>query len=199
MNFLMLILEAIKKLFSVNTPNKEENRKAFYEAIKPIFNGVLKQTHVDNIELILNETKNLSLQERAYILATVKHETAHTMQPIREYGKGRGKKYGKIDSTGKAPYGRGYVQLTWRFNYERADKELGLKGKLAADYDLALDPKIAVKILVKGCVEGWFTGKKLSDYLPKDYVNARRVVNGTDKAQEIANLAEQFEQALLKL
>lgn len=47
--------------------------------------------------------------------------------------------------------------------------------------------------------EGWFTGRKLSDYISgnkKDYVNARRIINGMDKAQKIANEAVIFERAL---
>lgn len=48
---------------------------------------------------------------------------------------------------------------------------------------------------MRGCTEGWFTGKKLADY--SDYVNMRRVVNGTDRAEMIAGYAETFEAALL--
>ncbi|WP_228557495.1 hypothetical protein, partial [Myxococcus sp. AB025B] len=65
--------------------------------------------------------------------------------------------------------------------------------------DLALQPKYASEILVKGSINGWFTSKKLSDYIndkKKDYINARRVINGTDKAQLIANYAVVFEKAL---
>ena len=57
---------------------------------------------------------------------TTAHETGFTMQPIEEYGKGSGMEYGKPDpETGQTYYGRGYVQLTWRDNYARADEELG--------------------------------------------------------------------------
>ena len=47
--------------------------------------------------------------------------------------------------------------------------------------------------------EGWYTSKKLSDYIndnKKDYVGARRIVNGTDKAKEIADIAVVMERAL---
>lgn len=47
---------------------------------------------------------------------------------------------------------------------------------------------------MKGCAEGWFTGKKLADY--PDYRNMRRVVNGTDRADTIAGYAVAFERAL---
>ncbi|WP_283177478.1 hypothetical protein [Gemmobacter sp. 24YEA27] len=171
--------------------------EAFFAAIRPLFGGSLKQAQVDGLNAILAATTTLPRSFRAYILATAYHETAHTMQPIREYGRGKGKKYGVVDQTGKAPYGRGYVQLTWRENYQRADRELGLGGRLAADYDLALDPAISAQILVEGMLDGWFTGKALRDYLPGDYIGARRIVNGTDRAQQIAGYARDFEAALV--
>lgn len=59
-----------------------------------------------------------------------------------------------------------------------------------------MDRDIALKVLRVGCCEGWFTGKKLSDYLPGDYVNARRVVNGTDRSVKIAEYAKTFETAI---
>lgn len=132
------------------------------------------------------------------------------MQPIHEYG---GVKYfdkydtGKLatslgntpekDGDGYLYRGRGYVQLTGKANYTKATKKLG------ADFvnspDLAIDPKHAADILVMGCTEGWFTGKKLSNYLNDkvtDYRNARRVVNGLDDADLIASYAKVFQQAL---
>lgn len=49
--------------------------------------------------------------------------------------------------------------------------------------------------------EGWFTGRKLSMYIHDqglvDYVNCRRIINGTDKAAQIAEHALKFEIALL--
>ena len=53
-----------------------------------------------------------------------------------------------------------------------------------------------------GSKEGWFTGKKLSDYITKtdkNYVRARRIINGTDKAEKIAKEAVVFEAALRSL
>ncbi len=169
---------------------------AFLAAIRPLFGGRLTQPQIDGLIRLQAATAGLPASHGAYILATAFHETAGTMQPIREYGRGRGRRYGAVDATGKAPYGRGYVQLTWRENYVRADRELGLGGRLAADYDLALAPELAARILVEGMREGWFTGRRLTDYLPGDYAGARRVVNGTDRAAEIAALARRFEAAL---
>lgn len=171
------------------------NRTEFYARVRPIFGGSLSQKQVDGIEALLAATEDLPVTHRAYLLATAMHETASTMQPIAEYGKGRGKAYGKPGKHGQAQYGRGYVQLTWDDNYEKADKALGLNGALMKDFNLAMQPTIAAQILVRGCEEGWFTGQNLDDYLP-DYVQARRVVNGTDKAQLIAGYAREFEAAL---
>lgn len=172
------------------------NRTEFYAAVRPIFGGALSQKQVDGIEALLAATDGLPITHRAYLLATAMHETADTMQPIAEYGKGKGKPYGKPGKYGQPQYGRGYVQLTWDANYEKADKALGLNGALLKDFNLAMQPTIAAQILVRGCCEGWFTGKKLSDYLPGDYRGARRVVNGLDKADLIAGYARKFEAAL---
>lgn len=183
------------------------NRKVFYTLVRPMFGGVLSQKQVDGLEALLAATDGLLLSHRAYLLATAKHETADTMQPIVEYG---GRKYfdkydtGKLaDALGNTPEadgdgylyrGRGYVQVTGRANYGKAGLSLGLD--LLRNPDMALQPTVAAQILVRGCVEGWFTGKKLADYLPGDYRGARRVVNGVDDADLIAGYARQFEDAL---
>ena len=172
------------------------SRAEFYKAVRPMFHGALSQKQVDGIEALLAATEGLPITHRAYLMATAAHETDQTMQPIAEYGKGKGKPYGKPGRHGQAQYGRGYVQLTWDDNYERADEALGLNGALLKDFNLAMQPTIAAKILVRGCSEGWFTGKKLADYLPGDYRGARRVVNGLDKADLIAGYAREFEAAL---
>ncbi len=176
---------------------------AFFDHIREApFQGRLSQPQVDGFNA-LGETwqhdGDGDPHKLAYVFATAYLETAFEMQPIREIGHGKGHQYGKVDATGKAPYGRGFVQLTWRDNYLRADRELGLGGRLAANYDLALDPDIAAKIAVRGMMQGWFTGKKLGDYIRPasvDYVNARRIINGLDRAQTIALYASNFGRAL---
>ena len=142
----------------------------------------------------------------AYALATAYHETAGTMRPIKEYGRGKGRKYGKPGKhLGQVAFGRGYVQLTWDYNYERADRELALNGQLTGNYELALDPDIAAKIMVGGMADGWFTGKKLGDFLPIDgkatkesYRRSRPIINGRDKDVLIAGYAMEFQTALAK-
>lgn len=181
------------------------NRSEFYSKIRPMF-GTLSQKQVDGIEAVLSAISDLSITHQAYLLATVKHETAETMQPITEYG---GRKYfdkydtGKLakrlgntpeaDGDGFTYRGRGYVQITGCANYAKAGSALSID--LLRNPDLALQPTIAAQILVRGCSEGWFTGKKLADYT--DFRNMRRVINGSDDAELIAGYASGFEAALI--
>jgi predicted chitinase len=178
------------------------DRAKFFAAVRsPLFAGKLSDAQVRGIDAILDEAerRGTSLRHLAYMLATVFLETAKTMQPIAEYGKGAGRKYGVKGKYGQVPYGRGYVQLTWDSNYERADKELGLKGALLRNFNLAMRQDIAAKIMFEGMTAGWFTGRRLADYIvgdKADYVGARRIINGTDKAKTIAGHAAVFEAAL---
>jgi hypothetical protein len=51
-----------------------------------------------------------------------------------------------------------------------------------------------------GMAEGWFTGKKLGNYITldkSDFANARRIINGTDKASLIAGYARHYDALLL--
>jgi putative chitinase len=134
----------------------------------------------------------------AYALATTYHETDQKMQPIEEYGKGRGLPYGVPDpTTGQVYYGRGFVQLTWHDNYNKLGTILGVD--LVTHPELALDLDNATNILYIGMMQGIFTGKKLSDYFDEtkdDWVGARRIVNGQDKAQSIANYGHSFYSAI---
>lgn len=184
--------------------------------------GKLTQSQVEEINFIvgaIDQDKSITYPQAAYILATTWHETAKTMLPVVEYGKGKNRTYGTWylnsldqrycfkDSSKQVAYlceehpylyyGRGYVQLTWYTNYENASKKLGID--LVQNPELATQKEYAIKIMLEGMKEGWFTGKKLSDYIyqsKKDYVNARRIINGSDKAILIAGYADTFEYAL---
>lgn len=176
------------------------NEEAFWSGLRKV-TGALDATQADIVKRLLASTGGWGNGWLAYALATAWHESR--LKPIEEWGKGKGKDYGKVNATGKAPYGRGLVQLTWHANYQRADDELGLGGKLAANYDLALDPAIAVQIMVRGMAKGWFTGKSLGTYIGNgngdlsDFTDARRIINGTDKAALIAGYAVKIQDALI--
>lgn len=181
------------------------SRQVFFEGVKPLFKK-FSQSQVDGLNFLLdyweqtyNTNDKVERRKFAYILATVFHETARTMQPIEEYGKGKGRRYGSVDKlTGVIYYGRGYVQLTWDYNYKKAGDLIGVD--LYHNTELALVPEYAVKILFKGMALGLFTGKSLSDYFTEtktDSLNARRIINGTDKADLIEGYYEKFLDAIV--
>jgi predicted chitinase len=145
--------------------------------------------------LIIDACKkyNLLRNQAAYVLATAYHETAHTMKPVREYGGEaylRKKKYW--------PYvGMGYVQITWAENYRKASGYLGVD--FLANPKLLLKPEYAAPILVVGMAKGWFTDRKLADYITlykSDFRQARKIVNGMDKADQIAGYAKLYDDLL---
>jgi putative chitinase len=183
-------------------------RKAFYDQIRPtLFHGALSQTQVDGFEVILDAWDGLleidtwpDVDARwiAYCLATAYHETGRTMQPVREVGMGRGRPYGVPDpENGNVYYGRGFVQLTWRRNYARQQERLGIP--LVARPDLALEPRTAARVLLRGMADGDFTGRRLGDFFTperEDAVGARAIVNGTDMAERIAAVYYDMRDAL---
>lgn len=179
-------------------------RKLFYDEIRQsLFNGSLTDSQVNCMESFINfyeyrEDYKIHVKQLAYIFATIYHETAKTFLPIEEYGKGKNYDYGKPDSiTGQTYYGRGYVQLTWKYNYEKASQKLGID--FVNNPSLVMKSNYAQQICIVGMLQGWFTGKKLSDYLTidkTDFVGARKIINGIDKAQLIASYAEKFHKAL---
>ena len=69
--------------------------------------------------------------------------------------------------------------------------------------DKAADPQIAAKIFAYGMKKGSYTGRKLADYNRSDgtydFVNARRIVNGTDRARLFANTAQEYYKVLIEL
>jgi predicted chitinase len=162
-------------------------------------------------------------EQVAYILATVYTETFRTFKPIVESfwisdKNIREKTYHRYDpiladsdkrrktaiergntteGDGVKYCGRGYVQLTWKNNYKKIKNQFGID---VVNYpDKVLEPKLAAKIMIWGINEGIFTGVSINNYINNiktDYVNARKVINGTDRDDLIANDAEKFEKDL---
>lgn len=195
------------------------NTQAFFNTIRrSLFGGSLMQSQVDSLTLILNECKAYEICDNrkvAYILGTAYHEVGDKLQPVREgfatstqgainavtalYNKGRISKNYAALINGLSYFGRGFVQLTWPDNYKLAGQKLGID--LYNNPDLALDPKVAAKILVRGMMEGWFTGRKLDQYFNNtttDWEGARRIVNVMDKAALIGGYGKKFYEAMNK-
>lgn len=189
------------------------DRSRFFAALRARGSGVfgtsLSQSQVTGIEELLDvaQAKGVKLPHLAYILGGVYHETGGMMVPVREgFAKTDAgarrvvakRSYGKpAGPYGHVYYGRGRIQNTWLRNMETLSKRFGYD--FVKNPDLLLDPAIDAIVTVVGHQEGLWTGKKLSDYISEgrtDYVNARRIVNGTDKAGMIAGYAKTFEKAL---
>lgn len=168
--------------------------------------GKLDIDQVAALEFLVSQCEKwgLNYPQTAYSLATTYHETGivvggklyRSMQPVKERGSQKyleGKKY--------FPYiGYGYVQLTWKINYERIGKLIGVD--LIKNPERALEPEIAAEIMCRGMLYGWFTGVgywrkcDVNKYDLNSYVRARKIINGTDKALAIAKYAMVFERAL---
>ena len=167
------------------------NRQYFFDRVRhALFGGKLSASQVDGMTRILDyrdaKYPKMTDDQLAYLLATVKWETGHRMEPVREMGTERylrSKKY--------YPWvGEGIVQVTWEENA----KKFGAK----KPGDLMTWP-IALYAAFEGMTKGVFTKKKLSDYIADgraDYIGARRIINGTDRAKLIANYAHSFRDAL---
>lgn len=147
----------------------------------------------------------LTKPQAAYLLATAKHETGGTFQPIEERGSAtylskywnnlKLRKWLKNQFADDAVKfkGRGFVQITGRGHYQTASKIVGLD--LISLPDKAEDWNVAYEIMVVFCTKGLFTGLPLQRFInskEQDYINARRVVNGLDKAELIASYAQEY-------
>lgn len=196
--------------------NKLTDAAAFFATVRAKL-GALSTGQVNGLNTLLAACEGAPLSHAAYMLATSWHETAKTMQPIKELG---GPSYytRMYDVAGDRPklciangntcagdgpryFGRGYVQLTWKANYAKAGAKLGVD--LVNNPDLAMNAALAARIMREGMAGGWFSGKRLSDYLPasgtatrQQYMDARRIINGTDRADLVEDYAQAFERAL---
>jgi putative chitinase len=194
------------------------NRKYFYDYVRlNLFEGKLKQKQVDGMTVLLNYwEKEMAVEDDrwlAYVLGTVHHEVDRHMQPIEEYGSEsyfrrmydiegerpyKAKELGNVNpGDGNKFHGRGFVQVTGRNNYQYWSNRLG--EDLIENPDLALDTEIATRIAFEGMRMGPFTGKKLEDYFnpqKDDWTNARRIINGLDKANLIASYGKQYYAAI---
>ena len=177
------------------------DRGKFFAGVRSrIHRGRLYPNQVASYEAILDTAEAEGITDPrhlAYIFATTRGEVGTAMQPVREIGMGRGRAYGKPTLTGHSYYGRGFVQITWERNYRAIGMMLGLD--LVSNPDLALDRAVAAKILVRGMKAGAFTGKSLTTFINAetcDFVSARKIINGTDRADEFAGYATEYLKAI---
>lgn len=187
-------------------PSRPFDEARFFTTLRALL-GPFSQSQVHGFKTVLAATVGAPIAHTAYMLATAWHETKFTMQPVSE-AYWLSEEWRKQNLRYYPWYGRGYVQLTWEANYIKADAEctaVGMikAGQLTADPDVAMRPDVAAFIMRHGMDAGWFTAKKMSDYLPSSgpatlaqFTSARRIINGTDKAEKIAGIAMTMQGAL---
>ena len=189
------------------------DRKTFFDGFRDFLDDAgrpsLSQNQVDGVEFLLASFEKMPIWSDvchiAYALATISIETAWTYQPVTEYGpESYFRKYDGRETLGNNQpgdgarfKGRGYVQITGRRNYTRFSTLLQVD--LLADPRKATEPAIAFKIMSVGMFRGEFTGKAFRHYInatTTDYAGARRIINGQDRAGEIAKYARTLEKVL---
>lgn len=203
------------------------NSEIFFSTVRKNLFKRLSQSQVDGINGILKAFDLVGDGDKdtlAYALATAYHETGKKMVPVREgfattdagarravnnLARKRGPnsavaRYARpAGPHGHVYYGRGHVQLTWLDNYRDSSADAGVD--LVKNPDAMLDPVISARVLIKGLIDGRWSGKRkgLSHYEgPDDFLDdkeaaaARATVNGSDKATLIAGYHRQFYDAL---
>lgn len=201
---------------------------AFYDFLRgnDLLGPTISKSEFEGCDAIIAACvkESFPISHTAYAMGTSYLETAHTMQPIKELGgsayytrmydiKGnrpaKAKELGNLTPGDGAKYpGRGYVQLTGKKNYALATaklKALGINVDLVANPDLAMRPDIAALVMAIGMTEGWFTGRKLADDLPRtglatkpQFVASRDIINGKDRQDDVADYAFVFQTGLMQ-
>lgn len=152
-------------------------------------------TKEGTIEAIKRECRAQGIglnRQIAYVVATTEWETNQTFQPVRE-AYWLSEEWRRDHLRYYPYYGRGFVQLTWKNNYDKYSRILGVD--MVSNPDIAMRPDVALFVLVHGFKTGIFTGRKIIDYIDEtktDFIRARRCINGTDRAHEIADIAKRF-------
>jgi len=174
---------------SFNSPSSGANTKII--AAVPQNAKQSAQKNLPLIEAALKEEGINDPQTLAYALATIEHETAGTFEPIEEYG-GRSQARRLGYGGGENYFGRGFIQLTHAENYQKIGQRIGVGDALVKNPQLALRPDISAKILA-----AFFKDRGVAAATSKgDFIAARRPVNGTDQAREIASIANRYLRAL---
>jgi len=203
---------------NATVPNTASSRRTFFDRYAADFGPLTEEKKAVLIKLFDFIEKDRGIRDVrhvAYILATIKWETADKWQPLAEYGtdiylEGRygpgtsvGKQLGNTEPGDGARFkGRGYLQLTGRAHYQQMNELLGLAGTdddLVKYPDKALDPLNSYRVTSEIMRNGTVTGKKLSDFInadKTDYTNARRIIYGLDHAAELSAAATKFEAIL---
>lgn len=180
---------------------KLQNEKAFYDTARlTLFGGKLSQVQFSRLSVLLETAASyddVTPARLAYILATAHWETDR-FNAMEEYASGAAYEgrsdLGNVHSGDGVRFkGRGFPHLTGRRNYEWGSVTSGYD--LVADPSLASDPSVSARLLVIGQMTGHFTGVGLGKFINDhraDFINARKVHNGLDRAETVADIAERY-------
>ncbi len=200
------------------------SHRLFFDHLRAgILGPTLDPQEVSGCEAILAAFAGFPLADVAYALGTAYLETAGTMQPVREaywLSDAQAEKYfmKMYDVTGARPKvakalgntkpgdgakypGMGYPQTTGLSNYQKAQDVFGIP--FVDQPKLMMKSENAAKVMAHFMKSGLFTGKRLADYLPRSgpatfaqFKSARPIINGSDRAADVATFAMKFQPAL---
>lgn len=187
-----MTLEKIRRVKRQGADNSAMPAHMVDSGLVPDWTGGDKLAAVEAIKREASRQNITEPSQVAYILATVDHETNGSFQPVEE-GYYLGESAAAYQKTLHyyPYYGRGYVQLTWAENYHKYSTLTGLD--LLNQPDWVMRPEVSLFILIDGMKRGIFTGRSLDDFTADsrlNFVEARRIINGKDRAEEIASLAD---------
>ena len=186
------------------------DRDAFFDRVRADpFGGNLTQSQVDGMNYLLDvweehfaeQNPTDGTQWLAYCLATAFHETAADDGADRGIREGRRRLLrrslpGPMASatTGAATSSSPGTKTTSRASRSSATNTR-IECPMVRYPHRMLEHEPAALILYDGSIDGWFTGVGLPQYFNaakgiEDPYNARRVINGTDKADLIAGYYE---------
>ena len=200
---------AAQSQFSHDTFFTDADRNLFSPPLNDAQRGGMREV----LDYWLTHHRESDPRWLAYIFASIYHETGHKMIPVREGFKSSDKDArdhvrmmfikGIVNRDYAEPvggisyFGHGRVQTTHLQNYQKLSLRFGRD--FVKDPSLLLDSRIDVEVAVEGHIEGLWTSRQLSEFISGgkcNYKDARRIVNGQDKADLIASYAVSFEWAI---
>ncbi|OQX16143.1 MAG: hypothetical protein BWK73_04580 [Thiothrix lacustris] len=195
------------------------NRAVFFDQIRPMFPGGLRQYQVERIEAILDAweaTDHTDNRWLAYALGTAHHESMWEGIPFEAYREQGGTAYftrlyditqnpRKAKDLGNTQpgdgakfHGRGPDMITGRRNYANESKRCGVD--LVAHPEKAEEPRMAAERLIRNMVAGAYRKHKLADFFIGNvarWVDARNIINHpSSKPHEVAEFAKRYYKAI---
>ena len=163
---------AVSQMFSPHTPLKNIREHL------PSVLGALVDSELRDQRMVLMALSSIRAETEGFKPISELRSTFNTSpngQPFDKYDNRRDLgNQGPPD--GERFKGRGFIQLTGRFNYQKHGEAIGLANRLVEEPDLANDPDVASKLLAS-FIKGQESGIRAA-LAQDDLRQARRLVNG---------------------